>query len=402
MANLEEISKSLNVQLNTPRLHSHDEKKFTGYKRRAWLDNEETKGVYKPLNQKGPIDGVDQPLLSTPSINPVDQPHLEKGSIKGVYKPLLISLQNLRGNPLLIAQCLFELSKLENEYITKNITQSEIMKILQLSRDSARTGLRFLLKNELVKRVDFQAGKAGWSKYKLKNDLFDELNQAYKKGSISPVKKITEQKGSNSSSGINIKNTTTTNDNPACEPSNAWQCIEYSFLNDIGFTQAHLFQLSQLRTIEPSIVQDSIYHFAFDLKHNNKASSIKGDPLSYFMGIVSRRGAYTAPSNYIDPALEAMNAYHKSKEQSEKQKAEIEQKVQEIEFKTWHDGLSDNEILALLPEEILKATQVPASVKQTLRINHLKKHYREVLWPERRRQLYVSTPNWMTAEPARP
>src|SRR5476649_2442949 len=98
MANLEEIAKSLNVKLTTPKLHSHDEKKVIGYKRRAWLDNEETKGVYRPLNQKGSIDGVDQPLLSTPFINPVDQPLLKKGSIKGVYKPLLISLQNLRGN----------------------------------------------------------------------------------------------------------------------------------------------------------------------------------------------------------------------------------------------------------------------------------------------------------------
>lgn len=404
MANLEEIAKSLNVKLTIPKLHSQGEKKVIGYKRRAWLDNEETKGVYRPLNEKGSIDGVDQPLLSTPSIDPVDQPLLEKGSIKGAYKPLLISLQNLRGNPLLIAQCFFELSKFDNKHITKNITQSEIMKLLQLSRDSARTGLRFLLKNELIKRVDFQAGKAGWSKYKLKNDLFDELDRAYKKGSISPIKKTIEQKGSNSSgSVINIDlKTTTTNSNPAREFSEGWRAVEYSLLAHVGFTQTHLLQLSKLEPLEPSIVQDSIYHFAFDLKHNNKASSIKGDPLNYFMGIVSKRGAYTAPSNYIDPVLEVMNAYHKTKEQSEKQKAEVEQKVQEIEFKTWHDNLSDDEILALLPEEILNAAGVPASVKQTLKINHLKKHYRETLWPELRRELCISTPNWMTVEPAKP
>jgi hypothetical protein len=397
MANLEEIAKSLNVKLTIPKLHSHDEKKVIGYKRRAWLDNEETTGVYRPLNKKGSIDGVDQPLLSTPSINPVDQPLLEKGSIKGVYKPLLISLQNLRGNPLLIAQCLFELSKFDNKHITKNITQSEIMKLLQLSRDSARTGLRFLLKNELIKRVDFQPGKTGWSKYKLKNDLFDELDRAYKKGSISPIKKTIEQKGSNSSGGfINLKTTTT---NPVREITSDWQLVEYSLLAHIGFSQTHLLQLSKLEPLEPSIVQDSIYHFAFDLKHNNKTSSIKGDPLNYFMGIVSKRGAYTAPSNYIDPVLEVMNSYHKTKEQSEKQKTEIEQKVQEIEFRTWHDSLSDNEILALLPDEILKEVGVPASVRQTLKINHLKKHYRETVWPERRRQLYASTPNWTTVEP---
>lgn len=401
MAKLEEIAKSLNVKLTTPKLHSHDEKKVVGYKRRAWLHNEETKGVYGPLNQKGSIDGVDQPLLSTPSIDPVDRPLLEKGSIKGAYKPLLISLQNLRGNPLLIAQCLFELSKFNNEHITKNITQSEIMKILQLSRDSARTGLRFLLKNELIKRVDFQAGKGGWSKYKLKNDLFDELVRAYKKGSIGPIKKTLEQKGSNSSGGVNTTdlNTTTTNCNPARELPEGWGAVEYSLLANIGFAQTHLLQLSKLEALDPSIVQDSIYHFAFDLKHNNKAPSIKGDPLNYFMGIVSKRGAYTAPSNYIDPILEAMNSYHKTKEQSEKQKAEVEQKVQEIEFKNWHDNLSDSEVGELLPEEIRNSTSPNASFKQTLKTQFLKKYYRETLWPLRRRKLCTLTPNWTNVEP---
>jgi hypothetical protein len=400
MANLEEIAKSLNVKLIIPKLHSHDEKKVIGSKRRAWLDNEETKGVYEPLNKKGFIDGVDQPLLSTPSINPVDQPLLRKGSIKGVYKPLLLSLQNLRGNPLLIAQCLFELSKFDDKHITKNITQSEIMRILQLSRDSARTGLRFLLKNELIKRVHFQPGKAGWSKYKLKNDLFDELDRAYQKGSISPIKKTIEQKGSNSSSSVNIDlKTTTTNSNPARELPESWQAVEYSLLAHIGFTQTHLLQLSKLDSLELSIVQDSIYHFAFDLKHNNKALSIKGDPLNYFMGIVSKRGAYTAPSNYIDPVLEVMNAYHKTKERSEQQKAEMEQKVQEIEFKNWHDSLTDSEIGELIPEEIHNGFGSTPALKQTLKTQFLKKYYRETLWPQRRRELCTSTANWTTVEP---
>ena len=400
MANLEEIAKSLNVKLNIPKLHSHDEKKVIGYKRRAWLENEETKGVYRPLKEKGFIDGVDQPLLSTPSINPVDQPLLERGSIKGVYKPLLISLKNLRGNPLLIAQCLFELSKFDNGHITKNITQSEIMKILQLSRDSARTGIRFLLKNELIKRVDFQPGKAGWSKYKLKNDIFDELDGAYKKGAISPIKKTIEQKGSNSSSSsfINLK-TTTTSSNPARELLEDWRQVEYSLLAHIGFTQTHLLHLSKLEVLEPSIVQDSIYHFAFDLKHNNKGSSIKGDPLNYFMGIVSKRGAYTAPSNYIDPVLEVMNSYHKTKEQSEKQKNEIEQKVQEIEFTTWSDNLSDSEIEELIPDEIRNGFGATPTLKQTLKTQFLKKYYRETLWHLRRRELCTSTTNWTTIEP---
>jgi hypothetical protein len=204
-----------------------------------------------------------------------------------------------------------------------------------------------------------------------------------------------------SSSGINNidLNTTTTNSNLARELAEGWREVEYSLLADFGFTQTHLFQLSKLEPLAPSIVQDSIYHFAFDLKHNNKASSIKGDPLNYFMGIVSKRGAYTAPSNYIDPVLEVMNSYHKTKEQSEKQKAEMEQKVQEIEFRTWFDNLSDSEVEELLPDEICNNTSPNASFKQTLTTQFLKKYYRETLWPLRRRELCASTANWTTIDP---
>ena len=299
---------------------------------------------------------------------------------------------------------------------TMPITNETLRILLNTDAHSVKTTVQRLTKKGVVNRKEGKSGRGGYTIFNISESVRNAVIETHGQLGISKqlVNQLVNANGkqlvnnwetngitsaSSSSSNLDL-NTTTTNYNPTRELAEGWREVEYSLLANFGFTQTHLLQLSKLESLEPSIVQDSIYHFAFDLKHNNRASSIKGDPLNYFMGIVSKRGAYTAPSNYIDPVLEVMNNYHKSKEQSEKQKAEIEQKVQEIEFTTWYDNLSDAEIEGLIPDEIRNGLGAPPTLKQTLKTQFLKKYYRETLWPLRRRELCASTANWMTVEPA--
>jgi len=299
---------------------------------------------------------------------------------------------------------------------TMPITNESLRILLNTDAHSVKTTVQRLTKKGMVNRKEGKSGRGGYTIFTISESVRNAVIETHGQLSISKqlVNQLVNANGKqlvnnwetngitsaiSSSSSIDLK-TTTTNSNPARELPEGWRAIEYSLLAHIGFTQTHLLQLSKLESLEPSIVQDSIYHFAFDLKHNNKAPSIKGDPLNYFMGIVSKRGASTAPSNYIDPVLEVLNSYHKTKEQSEKQKVEIEQKVQEIEFKNWHDNLSDSEIGELIPDEIHNGFGVTPTLKQTLKTQFLKKYYRETLWPERRRELCAFTANWTTIDPA--
>lgn len=314
------------------------------------------------------------------------------------------SLNHLSGIQKQLIEYFYALCKTNIAGVTPCLSLEYISENSKIKIGSIKTSIQRLMKKGFLKKIAFKDGRCGWVQFTLTPSTYSELFQAETMGDLSyisfnkfikPDTKVDtkpDTSGDSSSSVINIK-TTTTNSSAVGEFPNGWQEVNYSSLDDIGFTQTHLLQLSKIKLLEPGIVQDSIDHFAFDLKHNNKASSIKGDPLNFFMGIVSRRGAYTAPSNYIDPVLEAMNAYHKSKEQSEKQKTEIEQKIQEIEFRTWHDSLSDSEIHALLPEEILHSVGMPESVTQRLKITHLKKHYQESIWPMRRREICKPSPN---------
>ncbi len=329
MAKLNDVAESLNVKLDInpqPTTLSHE--KTTGHKRRAWITNEnsdESKGVYTPLNstnEKGSIDPIYKPHSSTPYINPIDQPLYQKGSIHPISKPLNIDLSKLRGNPLKIAQYIFELLKKTSVIATEKITLLEMMKALEISKDSARTGLRFLLKNELVKRVGFQIGKHGWSKYELKKSLFDELENAYIKGSIHPL----NLKGSNSSSYIN---TTTTTDKPLSN----WNFDITSYLQ-FGFTSSHIKQLAALGVISATDVEQSLKEFSFDLE-NDSLPQMKKTKIEFLMGILRKGGKYisTAYINEDDAAILEM-----ARRASEKQENLLKAK-----FEAWEAGLSDDE-----------------------------------------------------------
>jgi hypothetical protein len=250
--------------------------------------------------------------------------------------------------------------------------------------------LQNMIEDGLMKRKNGKRGKGGFSIFILSTELKEAILK-YKQIS-EHVKKDFKDSSINNAKKENINNL------PICSlKSHDFLTVDIDPLLKFGFTKQHLEQIFAMGKLPLETIQDSIFHFAFDLKHNNKTASIKGNPLNYFMGIVSKR-PYTAPSNYIDPVLEALNRYHKTKEQSEKQKAEIEKKVQEIEFSTWYDSLSDSEVEELIPEEIRNGFGGTPALKQTLKTQFLKKYYRETLWPERRRELCASTPNWTTID----
>ena len=171
-----------------------------------------------------------------------------------------------------------------------------------------------------------------------------------------------------------------------------WKNIDYSLLSEYSFTETHLQQLCERGLLEPQAAQDSIYYFAFDLKHNGKRSSIKGDVINFFMGILSKGRPYACPANYVSPDEEAMRVYLEAKESEHKRLEAFQEKIQAAEFSTWHSTLPDEELHALLPSNLTAAhsSHMPASVKQKLTITHLKTHFLEAVWPDIYRKLLLS------------
>lgn len=368
MADLKNLADSLNVKINF--------EKPTGKKRRSWLMEDSNKtdqkiSVYKPDNKTGSINPVYEQDLNR-SMDPIDQPN----SLNRVYKPLNLSLKNIRGNPMKIAQYFFELSRDQLHHYTPKITRSKITNDLNISINSLKTALKFLLKNCLIERVCSISGKAGYSQYKLKDSLFEEIKIFYKTGSINRIY---------SSGSLDIRNTTTTMLDPFSRIE-----INPDPLVHIGLTDNHIEQLLKQCNLTPEHIQESIHHFAFDLAHNDKIKAINKNPLDYFMGILRKGNYYTAPSNYESQESRNKRLYLEDKLKREEANRALEEKIKSLEWDDWASKLPEMELMEFYIED-QPLHNVPERSQQTLRrrsaLINAKQHFESVVWPERKKAI---------------
>ena len=87
-----------------------------------------------------------------------------------------------------------------------------------------------------------------------------------------------------------------------------WQAIDSSPITELRFGRSQIAQIAHSGRVSPEQLQDSIYAFAYDLSENQKAKSISGAPLNYFMGIL-RKGPYVPPANYESPEERQQRLY---------------------------------------------------------------------------------------------
>ena len=256
---------------------------------------------------------------------------------------------------------------------------------MQASVGTVKTTIRRLEIKGYIIRKEFKNGRGGWSKYELSESVYKELLQieTNQKSVInweqSGNKLVTnrEQTGNKvvsqpvtslSSSSSNLKTTTT-----ALPPD--WIHVDIQSLAEIGLTTNHLAQLYKQDGCSPELVQDSIYHFAFDLKQNNKAKEIKTSPLGYFMGIMKKVGVYAAPDNYESPSERALRLLVERKK-AEKEKLDLlEKEMLGLHFADWYKTLTAEKKKELLPEKIFGSEEV-----------NLRAYYADNIWPSIRHQ----------------
>lgn len=363
MAKLEDIASILKVDIKSKRKTLTLGTPRAGRKRRPWFDSEENinstrkniESQFIDLSSitKGEGNLIDQSYLSTGFINPVYKPLFEKGFINRVSKPVIVNLENLRSNPLKLM--LFLARNIQNniEIITRRLTLTEIIISCEISRNSARTALRFLLKKNFIARVDFQPGVKGWSKYSINKSVYE----AYLKTNYNQKDSIDKKLYKKGSINSSIFNNTIINKSHLL----SWNEVTVSLLSHIGFTNKHLLQLKSKHT--PALVQDSINHFAFGLKHSKKTQKYE-DPLSVFMGVL-RKGEMWIEQNY--KSIEEINLekiLHIKKVEIERTN-KLEEDLFKLEFTKWRSSLTEDNLLGLAPET--NFLDIPKRIRKTLR-----------------------------------
>ncbi len=364
MAKLSDLVESLNVTMPKP-------EKPSGAKRRSWLiDDENEKGsinpIYKPDLSIPSIKPIDETVSSNPLINTIHEPQSTKRVINPIKKPLDIGLDKLRGNPLKIAQYIFDNIKQTSDLVTEKMTSLEIMNSLEISKDSVRTALRFLLKNNLIKRVYFEIGKHGFSKYELKRSLFDEIKEGYIKGSIHPI----QVKGFNNSSSIN--DTITTKYKPLLGQSlpNEWLKIDYSPLKDLEFGETQLRQIYKSNKMTPDILQDSINRFAYSLKYSDKVKNYT-NPIYVFMGLMLEGERWNEP-NYKSPKELALHQLLEEKKKEKERSHVMLEELFNLEYPEWRKNLTEEQIKEIVSPDSWKLN-IQSAVESELKIHFKEK-----------------------------
>ena len=178
------------------------------------------------------------------------------------------------------------------------------------------------------------------------------------------------------SSNNNIKNITTTK--KQVNLPEEWQRIDCEALAPIGFTTTQLKQLVEKN--EPSLVQESINHFAFGLEHNQKLQKYD-DPLNVLMGVL-RKGQSWLEKDYRSPKELAQRQLYEMKKAEIERKRELEDEAYKLAFIEWQQHLSTEEIEQIAPSKRRSGDITPQPAKLSL-------YFKENIWPEIRVEYLV-------------
>ena len=271
------------------------------------------------------------------------------------------------------------------------IAVEHISKSCKTTYHAARKAIQRLEQKEFLKRTEFKVGRSGWTKYEIPDAAYQELLQNETEANSRPIRGQTEDKpgtelrpeprpsaSSSSSSLRSISNKellTTEELVPSeMELDARWQAIDSSPITELRFGRSQIAQIAHSGRVSPEQLQDSIYAFAYDLSENQKAKSISGAPLNYFMGIL-RKGPYVPPANYESPEERQQRLYLEAKEQQYRRRQEREARLETVEFEEWVEKLSVNERAEIVPPNNFAK---PGGTAHTVQ---LREYFRENIWP---------------------
>ena len=293
---------------------------------------------------------------------------------------ILPTVSSLVGLQRKITFAIYQSCKLNGGNITPTMTLEHLALTIGTKKSIAKTTINRLKKKKYVEVASFKAGRGGWIKYKLPQNVYVDLLRHEglylpsltdlnfdQKGNKRVTQTVTQTVTPTLSSSSNYKNTinTITND------------IDITPLESIGFGYGHLKQLINIEDITTEIIQTSINHFAYDLNYNNKADEIRKKPIAYFMGSMKKYGCYNAPDGYESPKDKAMRLYLERMRKIEQVRVDEEKEAFNLAFSDWFSKLSNEQKRELLPEMLRRTANLETS---KILENTAKSHFEKEIW----------------------
>jgi len=299
------------------------------------------------------------------------------------------SLSKLCGAQRKIVIAIYKNCRINASKTTQELTLDHLLSLTGLKKSTIKTSIFRLKRKRYLFLVEYKDGRAGWSKYSLSKELFNDLlhhenGNLVLNNDLQTVDKRDSEPGSKpstnslSSSNNNIITTTTKNTDLPEE----WSNINFSSLKEIGFSVTQLKQLYLQNTNVPEAVQESINHFAYGIKNNpNVERYVKdGKALNVLMGVL-RKGMNWSEPKYESPKDKALRELMERKKLEKERREKIIDELITLEFDDWRESLEEDEIKVILPENVYKGTLDGA------KITGLRNYYRnEILIPRLKKE----------------
>jgi hypothetical protein len=122
---------------------------------------------------------------------------------------------------------------------------------------------------------------------------------------------------------------------------------------------------------EPSIVQESINHFAYGLEHNEKTKKY-AEPLNVLMGVL-RKGQGWFEQEYRSAQEIAQERLLEQKRRELERRKAMEENAYKLAMDYWQASIEESEILALVPKKPGDITPQAARISM---------YFRENIWPK--------------------
>ncbi|WP_131795885.1 hypothetical protein [Fluoribacter gormanii] len=292
--------------------------------------------------------------------------------------PLEQEIISLSGKQKIIFDIVIDICSARNSLSTGPVQTASLASIAQTTTGTIKTMLIRLIQKQLLIRYPGKNAKGGYVNLGITSTILDLVNslKTSNKHNIFASDIILSNRYQKdisqehiSSSNYNIITTNLNRRLDQIPPE--WENINFEPLSHIGFSKTQIKQM--IGKNDPTIVQESINHFAFGLEHNPKVKKYE-DPLNVLMGVL-RKGQAWVETDYRSAIEIAQQKLLDAKRAEMERKKSLEEEAYKLALSEWDSGITEQE-----REKITERTNgdlTPPAAK-------LSKYFREYIWPEKR------------------
>ncbi|WP_440657005.1 hypothetical protein, partial [Cysteiniphilum sp. G11B1] len=330
----------------------------------------------------------------------------------------------------LVSSIIEYLYKQVEDYQKRETTEVKIYDIANschTSTNTAKVTIKRLTAKLIITRVDYKAGKFGWSRYKIANDIFKQLIDKFsKKAEVDLNKDQSSIYNSNTTNTINkysndtkeqktttpqnhqlidlikkqndqfqqqiaelqkqflqqapqiqsetkkVTVTEATETNTLESDNDNWTDLDFSSLTEFGFTKRHVTQIKNFNKnldadnqLTVDSVQESIEHYAWALQNRLEEMASYAPSNNRLRGLIGvlKKGGNWTEANYKSPEDLAFEASLKAKKERLEKIKAQKEEVFNLDFELWREALTATKLTDIEEKGELQGKMPPSAFK---------------------------------------